>query len=180
MIHLSDESLNEYLDKALAPADCLEVDAHLAACPACEARLAELRSLFAGLDLLSERTLEVDLVPRVLSRLSESALPRPVRWLTVAQASAAIIVAVVAWPLVAALLPVGMMPSLPSLNESIASLALWFGTVGVFQLPTLSLNIPSFSLGIPSTTLAIAMLGMSFLWLLSNGLLLIPRSRRHP
>ena len=132
------------------------------------------------LDLLPERTLEIDLVPRVLSRLPESALPRPVRWLTVAQASAAIIAAVVAWPLVAAVFPVGMIPSLPSLNELLASLSLWFGTVGIFQIPTLSFDIPSFSIGIPSTTLAIAVLGMSFLWLLSNGLLLIPRSRRHP
>jgi predicted anti-sigma-YlaC factor YlaD len=180
MTHLSDETLNEYLDKALAPADHSEAESHLAACPACDARLVELRSLFVKLESLPERSPALDLVPRVLSHLSESALPRPVRWLTVAQALAAIIAMVVAWPLVASVFPIEIIPPLPSVNELLASLVLWFTTVGAFQFPTFSFDIPLFSIGIPSATLILAMLGMSFLWLLSNGLLLIPRSRRRP
>lgn len=180
MIHLSDETLNEYLDNALAAADLSEGESHLAVCPECAGRLTELRILLAELDLLPERTLEIDLVPRVLSRLPESVLPRSVRWLAAAQILAAIIAVVIAWPLVAAVFPAGIIPPLPSLNESLVSLSLWISTVGTFQIPTPLFDVPSFSLDIPSTTLVIAVLGMLFLWLLSNGLLLIPRSRRHP
>ncbi len=179
MPHLSDETLNEYLDNTLASADLSEAELHFAVCPECAGRLTELRILLAELDLLPERTLEMDLVPRVLSRLPESVLPRSVRWLAAAQVLAAIIVVVIAWPLVAAVFPVGIIPPLPSLNELLALLSLWFSTVGNFKIPTLSFDVPSFSLDIPSTTLVIAVLGMLFLWLLSNGLLLIPRSRRH-
>lgn len=180
MIHLSDETLNEYLDNVLAAADLSEAESHFAVCPECAGRLSELSILFAELDLLPEQTLEIDLVPRVLSRLPESVLPRSVRWLAAAQMLAAIIAVVIAWPLVAAVFPAGIIPPLPSLNESLVSLSLWISTVGTFQIPTLLFDVPSFSLGIPSTTLVIAVLGMLFLWLLSNGLLLIPRSRRHP
>jgi len=180
MIHFSDETLNEYLDNALVSAVLSEAESHLAVCPECAGRLSELRNLFAEIDLLPERTLERDLVPRVLSRLPESVLPRSVRWLAAAQILAAVIAVVIAWPLVAVVLPVEMIPQLPSLSEIIASLALRFSTLGAFQLSTYSFDIPSFSLGIPSATLAIALLGMSLLWLFSNGLLLIPRSRRHP
>jgi anti-sigma factor RsiW len=181
MTHPSDESLNEYLDKVLAPPDYSAVELHLAACPACAARLTEFRTLFASLDLLPKKTLEVDLVSRVLSRLPHSeALPRSVRWLAVTQVVAVIIALAVAWPLVIAVFPVEIIPPLPSLSDWLASLALGFRTAGAFQLPTFSFDIPSFALDIPSATLTIAVLGISVLWLISNSLLLIPRSRRHP
>jgi hypothetical protein len=180
MNHLSDEILNEYLDNALAAADFSETESHLAICPECAGRLTGLRTLFADLDLLTERTLEIDLVPRVLSRLPESVLPRSVRWLAAAQIMAATIAVVIAWPLVAAVFPVGIIPPLPSLNDLLASWSLWFSTIGAFQIPTLSFDVPSFPLDVPSTTLVIAVIGILLLWLISNGLLLIPRSRRHP
>jgi hypothetical protein len=180
MIHLSDETLNEYLDNALAAADLSEAESHLAACLECAGRLTELRILFTDLDLLPERTLEVDLVPRVLSLLPESVLPRSIRWLAAAQMLAATIAVVIAWPLVAAVFPEGIIPPLPSLNESLESLSLWFSTIGPFQIPNLLFDVPSFSLDFPSTTLVIAVIGILLLWLISNGLLLIPRSRRHP
>lgn len=180
MNHLSNETLNEYLDNALAAADLSEAESHLAVCPECAGRLTGLRILFAELDLLPERILEIDLVPRVLSRLPDSVLPRSVRWLAAAQIMAATIAVVIAWPLVTAVFPAGIIPPLPSLNELFASLSLWFSTIGSFQIPTLSFDVPSFSLDIPSTTLVMAVIGILFLWLISNGLLLIPRSRRHP
>ena len=69
--HLDHNTLNEYLDSALEPARRAEVESHLAACPDCAARLAELRALFAALESLPDAPLERDLSSSVVAVLNK-------------------------------------------------------------------------------------------------------------
>lgn len=179
MTHLPDELLNEILDQTLAPGLRIEAEAHLAACELCSARLAELRTLFAEIDSLPDLPLDVDFAPTILARLEQNApLPRPIRWLAVAQAFGALLAVVFSWPLIEPLIP----PlDFPALNSTFAELAAsWLQTSLDFQFPVITFELPSLGLDLPSTTLTLATLGVALFWLLANGLLLIPRSRRTP
>lgn len=96
--HLDDVSLNEYLDSALPPERRADVDAHLATCPACAARLAEQRALFAALATWPDVPLEHDLTSRVLTTLRPQRTPLPgiVRWALVIQGGLAMVFILVA------------------------------------------------------------------------------------
>ncbi|RME90040.1 MAG: hypothetical protein D6770_03280 [Anaerolineae bacterium] len=118
MKHISDFTLNEYLDEALPPAARREVETHLSACPTCQERLDDLRFVFATLERLPELPLQHDLAPAILAHLpSRQATPS----FTLLQASQ--------WGLV-------------------IGVALWFGTslARIVQIPTIpafSFFIPS-------------------------------------
>lgn len=179
MTHLPDELLNEILDEALAPDLRAEAEAHLTACPDCSGRLAELRTLFAEIDSLPDLPLAVDFAPAILARLEKSTpLPRPIRWLAIVQAFGGLLAVVLSWPLIEPLIP----PlDFPALNSTFIELAAsWLQTSLDFQFPVIAFELPSLGLDLPSTTLTLATLGVALLWLLANGLLLIPRSRRTP
>ncbi len=75
MNHLTESTLNEYLDEALDQSARRAVEAHLDACPRCRARLDDLRLVFYSLSLLSEKPLAHDLTPRILDRLPGPTLP---------------------------------------------------------------------------------------------------------
>jgi hypothetical protein len=68
--HLDDVVLNEYLDGALPAGQEKEMDAHLAICPGCTARLAEVQQLFAALSGIQDEPPPHDLVPVILARLT--------------------------------------------------------------------------------------------------------------
>jgi anti-sigma factor RsiW len=65
--HLTDETLNEYLDDALDGGARSTAAAHLAGCAACAGRLDALRALFTGLETLPEAPLERSLTPGVMA-----------------------------------------------------------------------------------------------------------------
>jgi anti-sigma factor RsiW len=177
MKHLSDDLLNEYLDKALSPDLHAEASAHLAACPDCAARLADLRTMFADLDALPDLPLEVDFAPAIVARLAQNVpLPRPIRWLTISQAFGALLAVILAWPLAETMLSTLKLPALSEILTGLA--ASWLHISADLYLPTLTFEMPSIPLDLPSTTLTLTVLGVSLLWLAANGLLLIPRSRR--
>ncbi|MBI4514089.1 MAG: zf-HC2 domain-containing protein [Gemmatimonadetes bacterium] len=67
--HLSDELLERYADADLAGAARASADRHLAACPACRARLSEWQSLFLQLSALPQLPPAQGFAERVLSRL---------------------------------------------------------------------------------------------------------------
>jgi anti-sigma factor RsiW len=69
MDHLTETLLNEYLDAALDSFSRRQAETHLAACPACRARLDELQATFAALETVPEQALGRDLAPGVLIRL---------------------------------------------------------------------------------------------------------------
>ncbi|MCG2783903.1 MAG: zf-HC2 domain-containing protein [Anaerolineae bacterium] len=177
MQHLSDETLNEILDHALAPSQRAGVESHLAACPECAARLDELRALFAELDSLPDLALNVDFAPAILARVRQNApIPRPVRWLTLAQSIGAIIAGILAWPLVETILQPLKLPSLAEVLAGAASF--WLQVTADLRLPDLTFQTPTLGLDLTSTSVTIAIVSVSVLWLAANGLLLIPRSRR--
>src|SRR6186997_2470507 len=99
--HLTDETLNEWLDAALDDGARQAADAHLAGCGECAGRLETLRSLFAQLDSLPDLPLERDLsgsmVGALAARRHSAAARQPARatWLAglifAAQAAAAVL-----------------------------------------------------------------------------------------
>jgi anti-sigma factor RsiW len=110
MDHLSDEILNEWLDEAVEPPARAAVEAHLAGCQDCAARLDTLRSLFVRLDTLPDLPLERDLSASVVMAIRgrASAAKREARapWLAGlifgGQAVAAVLLLAFAWPVASA------------------------------------------------------------------------------
>lgn len=177
MTHLSDDTLNEYLDETLAPGLKAETDLHLAACKSCASRLLDLRVLFGELESLPELHLQVDLSAAIHARLVNGAtLPRPVRWLALTQSIVAIFAAVLAWPLIEAFLQLMLLAS-PTDIFARATL-LWLEITSGFHWPEFTFEMPVLGLELTSSSLLIVMAGVFFLWVVVNGLLIIPRSRR--
>jgi anti-sigma factor RsiW len=185
--HLSDERLYEFLDAALGPAQGGAVEGHLAECPECAGRLARLRALFVELDALPDLPLARDLAPSILVRLQPASNGltnvTALRWAVAIQliVAAALIVAV--WPSLTELTRALVSPSLMT-----QSLTMFAGLRGALAelwasgLVTLNAHIAQ-SLdrlqNLPSLPLAqIAWLPLigaaSLLWLVGNGLLVLP------
>ena len=178
MHHLSEETLNEYLDQALVPKLHAETKAHLAACPDCTLRLANLRALFAELDVLPDLPLEVDFTPAILTRLEQnSPLPRPFRWLTIIQALGVLFAVVLSFPLAETFIQGLNLPL--SSTFFVDQTTSWLKIFANWRIPLIIIELPSLNLNLSSTTLILAILSVSLLWLSANGLLLIPRSRRN-
>ncbi len=176
MQHLSEETLNEYLDQALSPNLHAETEAHLAACPDCTLRLANLRALFADLDALPDLPLEVNFTPAILTRLEQiTPLPHPFRWLTIVQALSVLFAVVLSWPLAEAFIQGINLPLSSAIF--VDQTTSWLQTFANWHIPPIVIELPSLNLS--STTLILAILSVSLLWLSANGLLLIPRSRRN-
>ena len=76
MNHLSNETLNLYLDDALDSRERAAADAHLAMCEACQAELSTLRRLFATIEVLPLDPLPADLTARVLEQIAFVPEPR--------------------------------------------------------------------------------------------------------
>jgi len=78
--HLPDMiRLSSYLDGELDGATQREMETHLAACPPCAERLAELRALTAAFDALPQDTLGFDLAGMIAGRLAAAPRPSPER-----------------------------------------------------------------------------------------------------
>ncbi|MBA3583407.1 MAG: zf-HC2 domain-containing protein [Gemmatimonadetes bacterium] len=67
------ERLSEYLDGELAAAERADIEAHLAACAACAAVLADLQRVVGEARTLQDRPLEGDLWPAIAARLEPRA-----------------------------------------------------------------------------------------------------------
>jgi len=110
--HLSDDVLNEYLDGALGADQRGAAGTHLAGCPACAARLAELRSLYVRLESMPDAPLARDLAPAVVRAVRQASsghrLPVTSRrggafWLFFSlQVMAALALLAFAWPYLSA------------------------------------------------------------------------------
>jgi len=179
MKHLSDETINEYLDQALAPTLRPGVEAHLTACPICASRMAALRALFAELDSLPDISSQLDFAPAVLEQIAKPTgdVPRLVQWLAGAQVLAMLVAGILAWPLVTASLP-----QVPSYLPHLERFAAFLSAISATRLDLAnSLRLPSLAIPVidlPSATLIYSAIGLSLLWLLGNGLFLLPRPRR--
>lgn len=143
--HLNDDTLNEYLDEALAPAACAQAEAHLAGCGACSARLASLRTLFASLETLPDLALERDLAPAVTQAVRRIRTPRRAakveprhplyRLIFPLQALAALVLLTFAWPFAASQLDGLTHLTLPAVSVLSDFLATVQDVVTVTDLP---------------------------------------------
>ncbi len=114
--HLDDSIINEYLDSALEPVRRAEVESHVAVCPDCAARLAELRALFAALESLPDVPLERDLSSAVMELIrraklaAQPVLPSKLRLAIAVQALAALALISIALPFAAQTLELASAP----------------------------------------------------------------------
>jgi len=175
MNHITDETLNEYLDNELT--DRAEVELHLSQCADCVARLTALQALFTEIESLPELTLsrslreasQWDAAP-FTRRDAGFALPNWLKLTATLQAALALIIVILAAPLITELLPAVQTPSLTdALLQLQSQWTAWLDLLSVFQLPTLP-QLPA--LEISSLVLTLTLAGVSMLWLVGNGLLL--------
>ena len=182
-MHLNDITLNEYLDSALDPARRAGAEAHLAACPACAARLTELRALFAALESVPDAPLERDLSSAVVASIGRAKLavqpifsPR-LRLLVATQALAALALLIIALPFAAQTLQLVNTPQLTAIaaNTLATFNATWATVVNSAQsllsegMATVeNLSLPS----LPLLSLGVFFAAVSALWIVCNGLLL--------
>ena len=189
MTHLTEETLNEYLDNTLALSARADVDAHLAICVHCTAEVSAMRSLFVAIESLPEAPLQRDLTSSVLAGIpapvvhaSASSLPRMVRWALLAQALVVVVSLALVWPLLD--LSALQMPIAPPDWSALARFAgSWSSWLVRFTLPDFT---KPFSLHLvpPALLLTLTLVSACLLWLVGNGLLLVlPRTaslkRRH-
>jgi len=180
MTHLTEETLNLFLDQALAEPEALAAQAHLAACPACSARLADLSLVFSRLETLGDSQIDLDLGPAVLQRLKKPArLPRTVGWLTVFQILAALVALAFAWPVLHLELPASFSWS-AAVQPLLALLAAWQTALqaGLQTADPAGLFAALPELGLPLAGLLAAAAVFALLALVANALFLYPRSRR--
>ncbi len=178
MIHLDEFVLNEYADGVLMASEIQAVERHLADCPDCQTRLAELQNLFAALEMVEEVPLTADLSQKVLMEIQPRS-SRWSRWVIGAQAVMAVILSISLWPTAEAWLATA-----PDLGEqtanwwsqtalSWANIVAW-ATAAVWQqaeTTTYSLNLPAEQW--------LWLIGLALLlWLVGNGLLLQPQRRQ--
>ncbi|NTU56105.1 MAG: hypothetical protein HGA79_07635 [Anaerolineales bacterium] len=171
--HIPDVQLNEYLDNETA--NRAGIEAHLASCDECSARLSIIQALFTELASLPEATLSRNLAARFLP--DQKAVPQLPRLLTLTaalQAVAALAALIVTIPFLPVILPQVELPSFTTLFSQFQ--IQWLAFLNAFS--TFRLPVPA-SLPIPvieMSTLLIALAGMFVLWIFGNGLLLRKRS----
>jgi anti-sigma factor RsiW len=172
-MHLTDEQLNEYLDHESS--ERIQIEAHLAACADCVARLSALQVLFDEIESLPD----LELARPVASRLTlpssrPTALPRSLTLAVTLQAALAIVTIILAAPFVMQFVPPYWLSlPAPSIGDVIVQVqfqwTLWLDALSQFQLPAIP-EIPVVELS--SLFMILTVIGVSLLWLIGNGLLL--------
>jgi len=166
--HVTDVQLNEYLDNESK--DRIQIESHLSSCDECAARLSSLQRLFAEIESLPELALTKSLAASFTSTRSLPAgLPRFLTLTVTLQAAIALVSLILAAPFVMQSLPAIEMPSLGNVFIQLQTQwTAWLDMLSQFQMPT----IPTFSFELSSLYLMSALVVVSMLWLIGNGLLL--------
>ena len=191
--HLTDETLNEYLDLALDLAAHDAAAAHLTSCAACATRLEALRAVFSGLADLPPAPLQRDLRAGVMAavRAQRPAPLRPIadpkqpafRLIFAVQVLAALALLAFAWPFLAGLAhPERLLGSGLSTDTIAPGLAsAWVSFSGLWPalqrwLAT-AVTQPDVPLAawLPPLAATLVLVAGGLLWLLGNALLLRPR-----
>jgi hypothetical protein len=193
MTHLTNDTLNAYLDHALTPATRAEAEAHLATCTSCTAQLSTLRAIFASLEALPEIPLSRDLSASVVASIRPARTPstRPVinpvmRVALAFQLLLALVALAIAVPFVAQI--TAALPTLSSFNLANTSLQWLTSTYQTFTtsfrpetlIPTTDLTslftqIPTLQLS--TAIIVLSLTAVTLLWFVGNGLLLRSASR---
>jgi anti-sigma factor RsiW len=172
-MHLTDEQLNEYLDRETN--ESAQIELHLSTCEECSARLAALQDLFSEIESLPEMELSRDFAAGFLPLRSQPAkLPRSFTWTLILQAALAIVAIIIAAPFVMQFVSLYKLSlSVPSLVDVFVQLqvqwAAWLDALATFTVPTLP-EIPV--VNVSSLFMMFTVIGVSLLWVIGNGLLL--------
>ena len=167
--HLTDMQLNEHLDNESS--EGVQIEAHLAECADCAARLTALQALFAEIESIPEVALSRPIAARFTRPVGLPApLPRFISLAATLQAAMALLILTLAAPFLTNLLPDVETPSLTGMMLQLQRQWItWSDLLSSFQWPTLP-QLPA--LEISSFMLTLTLIGISMLWLLGNGLLL--------
>lgn len=165
--HLSDEQLNEILDRRFnAP--------HLDSCAACQTRLANLRAVFTSLKSLPEANPPRNLTASILSRLPAQKLNAAWNWVLTLQAASAL--GVFVWFASLFQVPTEIAAyQLPSIESILIRLTSF---VSGLQLSLPSLPTSTFSLQLSTLNLSLLLLSAAALWVVGNTTLLRAPTRR--
>ncbi|MDH3676057.1 MAG: zf-HC2 domain-containing protein [Anaerolineae bacterium] len=104
--HLSiqEETIHRYLDNELTPVEKEAFLGHLEQCPACQAQLVRLETLFAELASLEEVLPPVDVTPQVMAGLPSIDSARRYAWIgrlaLASQIAIGLVLILVAWPMI--------------------------------------------------------------------------------
>jgi anti-sigma factor RsiW len=190
--HLSNDTLNEFLDGALDGSARAEVEAHLAACRVCSARLEVLGAVFAGLASLPQLALGRDLRSGVMAavRAQNQTALRPfadprrpaIQVVFALQLLAALALIAFAWPFLASLAQPAPLIGSADINRFVAQLAgAWLDFGGLWLALERGLTSATAQPALPLEMLlqpvvaGLVLVGGGVLWLLGNALLLRPR-----
>jgi anti-sigma factor RsiW len=181
--HPDEFLLHEYLDGELTEAAGRELEAHLAACPACQARLDELTRLFTLLDVVPELTLSADLSRLILEKLRPETgrlvwpgrLPSWAQLALAGQIALALLMLALLWPLASPLLPTTDVTLTDSLNAWLDGLSLapaesWLAETAAGAGQWLETLEPALLIPAGSWLLVVALALLA--WLAGNSLLL--------
>lgn len=189
--HLSQETINEYLDGVLSSGAMAQVDDHLRDCETCRLTLDEIADLFITLDGLPEIHLQRNLAPQIVESLrSRSPVRSPSTWgstrrlglALAAQAAGAVAMLGLAWPEALTWLAQGAAPDLTNplataFDEGFRSFSMFLVTPDPLGLEGLLSSISPPSIPWASVSSLISVLAAStIVWILGNGLLLRTRS----
>ena len=177
-MHLTDEQLNEYLDRETN--DRAQIELHLFTCADCATRLNVLQSLFREIESLRDLALSPGFAVRVATRRSQTLLlPRALTLTVFLQAALALAALIVSAPFV--------MPMISSYVSGIPEVSLlriflqlqaeweaWLAILSSLLLPTIP-QIPVVDLS--SLLMLLVVISVSLLWVIGNGLLLRKQSK---
>lgn len=184
-MHVDEPTLHAYLDDELDAAARAAVEQHVAGCPACRARLAQWRGLFATVEAVPDVAAVPDVSERVLAELASQQAPRWLRPLLVAQVAAALLLLAWLWPSLWEALArpfwAGLaMPRLPA-PEWATALAAWpsrWLSTGLADLVGAWPDIDLPVLALTTSQWAVLAGLVAVAWLLSNGWLLKKETRK--
>jgi len=169
MSHLTEATLNEYLDGVLERVADLAAEAHLTSCPDCRARLDDLQSVFDNLSLLGEKDLARDLTPSILSNLPSPPLSPVWRLVLAIQVG-------LSMGLLGTIVQAALIFPWPKVNMHSSTATMIAVVKGIsFHLPNISfrtLGLPSYSLPFSAPITVALLVAVTILWLWGNTRLL--------
>jgi hypothetical protein len=182
--HLSEETVNLYLDGELGENERARVEAHLSGCTACRAEVDGLRELFFALDAMADAPAP-NMVPGVVARIRPRTKLSALRWLVPALQGAAA-VGLLAWGWVrltgyltvaAQAFPLDTLEQIEAralewLVTQWSALSAWSSVAWAEAKVQMTWGLPFRGLDLPVTGLVVAAALGATLWLIGNAVLL--------
>lgn len=176
--HLSEETLNAYLDELLAIETSRQVEAHLSTCTVCHEQVVALRQLFFDLDL-PDLPLEKDFSKLVLQKIRPTVVLPRWQWAVWGQFGLSLLLLVIAWPtFIQSKWFIQVQPFSNMWTEPFATTGAFFSQISQMTNAFLLKFLETFQaiqapeLPFSLFTVSLILVATGALWLVGNGLLL--------